>query len=86
MTAAYKQSTCGGHIQRILGLRGGYADRQKEHPRRPVFPSDRGKKFRRLDPRTDSRRKNGQFLLVATVEKATCVYGGGFSRSERNPS
>ena len=30
--------------------------------------------------------KNRQFLLVATVEKATSVYGGRFSRSERNPS
>ena len=30
--------------------------------------------------------KNGQFLLVATVEKATPIYGGRFSRSQKYPS
>ena len=42
------------------------------------FQLDRWKKLSWLDPHSDSCRKDGQFLLIATVEEATSFNGGRF--------
>ena len=78
MTVAYKQSTRGGHILRILGLWGGYAGRQKEHPRRPVFHRIEGKNFLGWILSLIHAEKTGNFYWLPLLKKLPASMVEGF--------
>ena len=77
-TAAYKQSTCGGHIQRILGLWGGYAGRQKEHPEDLFSHRIEGKNFLGWILALIHAEKTGNFYWLPLLKKLPASMVEGF--------